>query len=59
VRRLTNLIDVAYTIDNLDQELTISIIFSTFTHLRKYEKKKNYFGGKTNIMLYVIYDLLA
>jgi len=44
VRRLTNLIDVAYTIGNFDQELPISVIFSAFAHLRKYEKKIHHFG---------------
>jgi len=39
MRRLTNLIDVAYTINNFDQKLSISVIFSAFAHLRKYKKK--------------------
>jgi len=52
MRRLTNLIDVAYTIGNFDQELPISVIFSAFTHLRKYEKKIHHFSEKPNIMMY-------
>jgi len=43
MERLTNLIDVAYIIGNFDQELSISVIFSTFAHLRKYEKKYSIF----------------
>jgi len=46
VERLTNLIDVVYTIGNFDQELPISVIFSTFAYLRKYEKKYTIFVKK-------------
>jgi len=41
VGRLTNLIDIAYTIGMLDQELPV--IFSSFVHLRKYENKNTPF----------------
>jgi len=43
MRRLTNLIDVAYTMGNFNQKLPISLIFSAFAHLRKYEKKNTPF----------------
>jgi len=46
MERLTNLIDVAYTIDNFDKKLSISVIFSAFAHLGKYEKNIHHFGEK-------------
>jgi len=45
VERLTNLIDVAYTIGNFDQKLP-TVIFLTFVHLCKYEKKIHHFIEK-------------
>jgi len=43
VGNLINLTDVVYTIGNFDKKIFISVIFSTFAHLRKYEKKLTVF----------------
>jgi len=55
VERLINLIDVAYTIDNFDQELSISVIFSAFAHLRKYEKKMHHFGENPILIVRMLF----
>jgi len=51
VGELMNLIDINYTIDNFDKELSILVIFYAFAHLGKSKKKVHHFGKKTEDLL--------
>lgn len=52
-----DLIDVAYTIDNFELEMLISVIFSTFPHFCNTQTELHHFGKFSHILLFMIFYL--